>query len=376
MVFFARPRSLFSLLAVGLVVTAAFRAHAEPAVPEPDLARMAGEMILVGFRGTALADDAPVLRALAEGKAGGVILFSRDGMDGGPRNIESPTQLRALIARIRRAAPGPVFVAVDQEGGKVQRLSSRNGFQDWPSARALGQGDAEATYLSALNMGGILAQAGFNLNFAPVVDLDYPHSPAIGNVERAFHRRPHRVTVHARAFVQGLKEAGVVPVLKHFPGHGSARGDTHDGFVDVSATWSPDELEPYRVLLDEGFDGMIMVAHVALRQYGGDVPADLSPGVIDGLLRGELGWGGVVVTDDLQMGAVADAHSLEDTVLLAVNAGADILLFGNNLPLAYDELVAEHAHAALMRLVREGRIDPARIHASWRRIQAIKQHLS
>lgn len=376
MVFFARLRSLFWLLAVGLAVTAAFRAHAEPAVPEPDLARMAGEMILVGFRGAALADDAPVLRALAEGKAGGVILFSRDGMDGGPRNIESPTQLRALTARIRRAAPGPIFVAVDQEGGKVQRLSSRNGFPDWPSARALGRGDAQATYLNALNMGGVLAQAGFNLNFAPVVDLDYPDSPAIGNVERAFHRRPDGVTAHARAFVQGLEEAGVVPVLKHFPGHGSARGDTHDGFVDVSATWTPDELEPYRVLLDEGFDGMIMVAHVALRQYGGNVPADLSPGVIDGLLRGKLGWDGVVVTDDLQMGAVTGAYSLEDTVLLAVNAGADILLFGNNLPLAYDELVAEHAHGALMRLVREGRIDPARIRASWRRIQAIKQHLS
>lgn len=225
-------------------------------------------------------------------------------------------------------------------------------------------------------MGGVLAQAGFNLNFAPVVDLDYPDSPAIGNVERAFHRRPDRVTAHARAFVQGLEEAGVVPVLKHFPGHGSARGDTHDGFVDVSATWTPDELEPYRVLLDEGFDGMIMVAHVALRQYGGNVPADLSPGVVDGLLRGKLGWDGVVVTDDLQMGAVTGAYSLEDTVLLAVNAGADILLFGNNLPLAYDELVAEHAHAALMRLIREGRIDPARIRASWRRIQAIKQHLS
>lgn len=370
----ACARLAYSLLAV-LPLLFWSPVSARPAAAEPDLARMAGEMILVGFRGTELSDDAPVLRALAVGQAGGVILFSRDGMDGGRRNIESPTQLRALIARLRRAAPGPIFVAVDQEGGKVQRLSSRNGFPDWPSARALGTGDAEATYLSALNMGGVLAEAGFNLNFAPVVDLDYPDSPAIGRVERAFDRRPERVTAHARAFVQGLEEAGVIPVLKHFPGHGSARGDTHDGFVDVSATWTPDELEPYRVLLDEGFDGMIMAAHVTLNRYG-DLPADLSPGVIDGLLRGELGWKGVVVTDDLQMGAVTAVHSLEETVLLAVNAGADILLFGNNLPQAYDERVAEHAHAALLRLVRDGRIDPGRIRASWRRIQNLKRSIS
>lgn len=338
----------------------------------PDTARMAGAMIMVGFRGTEVPDNAPLLRALAEGRAGGVILFSRDILLGTVRNIESPSQVRALIARLKSAAAGPLLVAVDQEGGRVQRLSAQNGFQDWPSAREWGLGDPEATYAGALGMGAALAGAGFNLNFAPCVDLDMPDSPAIGALDRAFHRRPERVTAHARAFIRAMTDAGVISTLKHFPGHGSARGDTHLGFVDVDATWTPDELEPYRTLLDEGFDGVIMVAHVCLGRYG-DAPADLNPAVIEGLLRAGLGWQGVVATDDLQMEAVTAAHDLKETILLAVNAGADVLVFGNNL--AYDPDMAAHAHAALLELVAEGRIAPARLRASWERIEALKERL-
>lgn len=358
----------FGVLCLALNIPAA---GARP-LSEPDLARMAGAMIMVGFRGTELPDDAPLVRALAEGKAGGVILFSRDVEMGGPRNIASPAQVRKLVARLKRAAPEPLLVAVDQEGGRVQRLSARNGFRDWPSARALGEGDPDATYASALGMGSMLAGAGFNLNFAPCVDLDLPDSPAIGKLERAFHRRPERVTAHARAFVRGMADAGVTPTLKHFPGHGSARGDTHQGFVDIGDTWSPEELDPYRTLIAEGFEGVIMVAHVTLGRYG-DGPADLSPAVVDGLLRSELGWRGVVATDDLQMGAVTTVHDLKETIRLAVNAGADLLVFGNNV--AYDENMAAHAHAALMALVAEGRVDPGRVRASWERITALKARM-
>lgn len=362
---------VFSCLAVfGACLAGAWTANAQ-APSEPDLARMAGAMIMVGFRGTELPDGAPVLRALAEGRAGGVILFDRDVLLGGPRNIESPAQARALIARLKQAAPG-LLVAVDQEGGRVQRLSARNGFRNWPSARALGMGDPDATYASALGMGSALAGTGFNLNFAPCVDLDLPDSPAIGALDRAFHRRPERVAAHARAFARGMADAGIVPALKHFPGHGSARGDTHVGLVEGGDTWTPDELEPYRTLVAEGFHGVIMVAHVTLRAYG-DAPADLNPAVVDGLLRGELGWRGVVATDDLQMGAVTASHDLKETIALAVNAGADLLVFGNNM--AHDADLAARAHAALMALVTEGHVDPGRVRASWQRIAALKERL-
>lgn len=364
---------VFFRLAAALAVCfpSAWPAAAE-APAGPDTARMAGAMIMVGFRGTDLPDDAPVLRAISEGRAGGVILFSRDILLGTGRNIESPSQVRTLVARLQNAALDPLLVAVDQEGGSVQRLSARNGFQDWPSAREWGMGDPGATYAGALGMGVALARAGFNLNFAPCVDLDLPDSPAIGALNRAFHRRPERVTAHARAFIQAMTDTGVISTLKHFPGHGSARGDTHLGFVDVDATWTEDELEPYRTLLAEGFDGVIMVAHVCLGRYG-DGPADLNPAVIDGLLRTELGWQGVVATDDLQMGAVTAAHDLKETIRLAVSAGADVLVFGNNL--AYDPDMAGHAHAALLELVAEGRITPARLRASWERIEALRKRL-
>ena len=357
------------LFAFGLCL-APFGGRAAPAPePSPDLETMAGQMIMAGFRGLTLDPDDPLARALAEGQAGGVILFSRDVAAPGPRNIESPQQVRALIAQVRAVAAGPIFVAVDQEGGKVQRLNAKNGFSDWPSAKSLGRGTPEATRRTAERMAAQLAAAGFDLDFAPAVDLDLPNSPAIGRLERAFSADPSVVADHARAFVEGLAEHHIIAALKHFPGHGSATGDTHDGFVDVSRTWTPAELEPYKTLLRQGFSGMVMVAHVTLAP--GDLPADLNPEVINGLLRRDLGWQGVVVTDDLQMKAVTSHYSLDETVLLAVNAGADLLVFGNNTQ-AFDPNIAAKAHAALMGHVRAGRISEERIRESWERLQRLR----
>lgn len=340
------------------------------ASPEPDLETMAGQMIMVGFRGLTLDPGDPVARALAQGQTGGVILFSRDVALGGSRNIESPQQVKALIAQVRALAPAPVWVAVDQEGGKVQRLNAKNGFSDWPSAKSLGRNTPENTRRSAANMASELAAVGFDLNFAPAVDLDLPDSPAIGKLERAFAADPVQVTAHARAFIEGMSTRRIITALKHFPGHGSATGDTHDGFVDVSGTWTPAELEPYKTLFSEGFSGMVMVAHVTLNQYG-DLPADLNPRIINGLLRRDLGWQGVVVTDDLQMKAVTSRYSLDETVLLAVNAGADLLVFGNNTQ-QFDADIAAKAHAALMDHIRSGRISEERIRESWQRLRSLQ----
>jgi beta-N-acetylhexosaminidase len=336
----------------------------------PGLEAMVGQMIMVGFRGTTLAPDSPVARALAGSQIGGVILFSQDVVLGRPRNVESPQQVRSLIAQVRAAAPGPIFVAVDQEGGRVQRLNAANGFSNWPSARNMGQGTPEDTRHLASNMAEQLAKIGFDLNFAPVVDLHMADSAAIGKLDRAFSPDPTKVVAHARAFVEGMTAHGIISALKHFPGHGSARGDTHDGFVDASSTWTPTELEPYRVLINEGFSGMIMGAHITLNQYG-NLPADLNPAIINGLLRHDLGWRGVIVTDDLQMNALADHYSLEDIVLLAVNAGSDLLIFGNNTSL-FDPDIAAKAHAALMGHIRAGRISEERIRESWQRLQSLK----
>lgn len=349
---------------------------------EPPLEVMAGEMLMVGFRGTSLppekACDSPTLQALRLGKVGGLILFSCDSQTGGPRNVDSPAQVKTLITQLRySAAQGPsakpLLVAVDQEGGKVQRLSRCNGFRDWPSALQLGYGKPDDTYASALNMGSVLAEAGFNLNFAPTLDIHCPDSPAIGKLERAFSADPALITSHARAFIQGMNDAGVMTVLKHFPGHGSSSRDTHNDVADVSTTWNSSELLPYQTLLAEGFDGMVMAAHVRLKQYG-TLPASLSPEILTGLLRGELGWQGVVVTDDLQMKAAVEGRTLKEQMRLAIVAGADLLLYGNNLE--YDPLLAFKAHDALMELIREGSVSPQRVRQSWQRLVALKSRLS
>ncbi len=339
-----------------------------------DLSVMAGEMIMTGFRGQALEhDNAPPLRALREGKIGGVILFAKDIQTGKTRNISSPEQLKALTARLAEAGSAgpcaPVWIAVDQEGGRVRRLSAHNGFRDWPSALNMGRHSPQHTWETALDMGLMLADMGINLNFAPSLDLHRPDSPAIGRQERAFSSEPAGVARHGAAFARGMRNARIVCCYKHFPGHGSARGDTHEGYADISETWSERELEPYRDLLDRNLPAMVMVAHVTLRRLD-DRPASLSPAVVTGLLREKLGFRGVIVTDDLDMEAVASQYPLKERIRLAVNAGADILLFGNNLH--YDEELPFLVHAALMELIDEGDIPPERIRASYERIRELK----
>lgn len=339
-----------------------------------DLSVMAGEMIMTGFRGQALEhDNAPPLRALREGKIGGVILFAKDIQTGKTRNISSPEQLKALTARLAEAGSAgpcaPVWIAVDQEGGRGRRLSAHNGFRDWPSALNMGRRSPQHTWETALDMGLMLADMGINLNFAPSLDLHRPDSPAIGIQERAFSSEPAGVARHGAAFARGMRNARIVCCYKHFPGHGSARGDTHEGYADISETWSERELEPYRDLLGRNLPAMVMVAHVTLRRLD-DRPASLSPAVVTGLLREKLGFRGVIVTDDLDMEAVASQYPLKERIRLAVNAGADILLFGNNLH--YDEELPFLVHAALMELIDEGDIPPERIRASYERIRELK----
>ena len=340
---------------------------------EPSLRAMLGQMMLVGFRGTELADDAPILRDIREHNLGGVILFDRDvqlGKTG--RNILGPGQVRALTARLQAAAVTPLLIAVDQEGGRVRRLREETGFPFSPSAKALGAGDADATRMQGQHTGELLAGLGINLNFAPVADVDVnPDSPAIGALERSFSPDPEVVAVQARAFSDGLLAAGVLPCLKHFPGHGSARADSHLGLTDISGTWSPAELIPYERLMPGA--PMVMTGHLFLRRYDAEYPCTLSPAVVTGLLRDRLGFEGVVVSDDMQMRAITAHYGLEEALVRAVLAGVDILIFGNNLD--YDPDIVPKAVDILARAVRDGRLTHGRIAASFDRIRAAKAML-
>lgn len=345
------------------------------AVDEAALRDMIGQMMLVGFRGTAVGSDAPILKDIRERNLGGVILFDRDVQLQSPeRNIQSPDQVRALTAILQASARVPLFVAVDQEGGRVRRFREERGFAPGPSARAMGQGSPAQTRQEGERTGRLLADLGVNLNFAPVADVDVnPDSPVIGRLERSFSADPDMVALHARAFCQGLLSQGVLPCLKHFPGHGSATEDSHLGLTDISKTWTPAELRPYEMLVPLQASPLIMTGHLFLRQFDDAHPSTLSRAVLTGLLRQRLGFEGVIVSDDMQMRAITSHYGLEEAVVLAVEAGVDVLVFGNNLD--YDPNIVPKAMDILVRAVESGRIPPERIAASHRRILAAKEHL-
>ena len=311
---------------------------------------------MLGFRREELLPGHWLKRALSHDNLGGVILFDRN-VDGYTQNISSPTQLRQLTADLQDAAGGDLLIAVDQEGGKVCRLKATAGFCSQPSALDLGMQGLEASSHAA--------------NACAAMLNSDPPSPIIGRYGRSFGPDPEMVSQHAMVWIKAHHEHGVVCCLKHFPGHGSARSDTHLGFVDASVSWQPEELEPYRRLIKAGFEDAIISAHLVLRQLDASgLPATLSRPMLTGLLRQELGFQGVICTDDLQMGAIRQCWSYKEAVQRAVLAGADMLVIGNNLadqPEALDEGVA-----AIEELLRDGRVEEEQLFASIKRLQALK----
>lgn len=367
---FATLAFLIMCLSVGAVPAGGGARDGTPPTA-PSLDRMLGAMLMCGFRGTELAPDDPFLAAVAAGRVGNVILFDRDMATGGERNIRSPEQVRRLTGALRAVAPGPLFIAVDQEGGQVRRLRPQKGFADLPSAQRLGQGSAAATLEAATLLGEELARLGIDVDLAPVADVDSnPLNPAIGQLGRAFSSDPAAVARHALAFGQGLARSGVIPVLKHFPGQGCAREDSHLGLPDITQCWEgATDLLPYAEIFRAGWPGMVMPGHLFHAGLDPDLPATLSRMVVTGLLRQGLGWQGVVISDDMQMRAVSGRYGLKESILLAVRAGVDILLYGNNLE--WEDGLADKAFAALRALVDEGSIPVERIRRSWERISAL-----
>ncbi|WP_319582081.1 beta-N-acetylhexosaminidase [uncultured Pseudodesulfovibrio sp.] len=340
-----------------------------------ELDTMIGQMILAGFRGFSVNDEATIVRDIRERHLGGVILFDYDvALGRAERNIRTKAQVRKLIDELKAQADIPLLVAVDQEGGKVQRLKKAYGFTETDSAADLGASGDEAVRTAGATVGETLSAVGFNLDFAPVVDVNVnPNSPAIGKLGRSFSSDPEQVAHCAALFMDGMHAEGVLSCLKHFPGHGSAGSDSHKGLTDVTDTWSEAELVPYRKLIASGKVDMIMTAHIFNAHLDSKYPATLSRKVITDLLRGRLGYQGVIVTDDMDMGAIADEFGRREAVRRAIEAGADILLFGNNL--AYDEHIVEKVHAVIRSLVDDGTISPARIEQSYERIMRLKASL-
>jgi beta-N-acetylhexosaminidase len=317
-------------------------------------------MLLIGYQGTTLERGSDMDKAVRTLGIGGFLLFER--------NIQSPQQLLALTTALRKAAGDrPFLIAVDQEGGEVARLGPANGFPATPSQAQVGAGSTEDAHATGHATGVTLAGMKINLNLAPVVDVNVnPSNPSIGALDRSFSSDPDVVVEMASNVIAGLHESAVLATLKHFPGLGSATGNTDREFVDVTATWTRKELKPFNRLIADGVADAVMVANALNGQLDQQYPSSLSTPTL-ALLRQQLGWDGVVVTDDLQAGALRDSYSAADIPRLALVAGSDLLLFANMQ--VYEPDIAASTIDSIVGLVEKGTISEAQIDRSVARLE-------
>lgn len=351
-------------------------AAASTATGIPDLEFKVAQMVMLGFRGLDLSGDNPIVADIRERQIGGVFLFDYDvALDSPVRNIRSPQQVRALTSALQKLSRVPLLIATDEEGGAVARLDERHGFPPTVAPQTLGTANnLAATKAAAGRMARTLADNGINFNLAPVVDVNTnPDNPIIGKLKRSFSADPAIVSAHALEFVKAHHAEHVMCALKHFPGHGSSRADSHLGFVDVTTTWAQLELDPYKALLRAGAVDAIMTAHIFNAKLDPALPATLSHRVLNDMLRNGLGYDGVIISDDMDMKAISEFYGFERAVGLAVEAGVDILSFANQL--VYHPDVAARAIATILNLVRAGSISPARVEQSYQRINRLKANL-
>ena len=336
---------------------------------QPDtftLEQKIGQLMIIGFDG--IEAESGLLEMIRKYHIGGVILFAR--------NVHSPQQVAQLTNKLQQTAieggnPG-LFIAIDQEGGRVARLTENTGFTEFPSAMAIGAtADPENAYRMASAMAAEMRAVGINIDFAPVLDVNNnPANPVIGT--RSFSADPKMVATFGAAFARGLQDNGVLAFGKHFPGHGDTGTDSHIALPLVPhdrARLGQIELVPFKLAIAENFAG-IMSAHVTFPAIDPSpgVPATLSRAVLTGLLRDELDFQGLIITDSLEMGALAEnGFPPRVGATLAFAAGADVLLYNR------DHTMHKQAFANLVQAVIEGKVSQEQLDSSVRRILEAKE---
>ncbi len=303
-------------------------------------------------------DDAVISR-IEEYPVGGIALFSR--------NITSAEQLPMFISDLQSSSKYPLFIAVDEEGGRVARIANSDFFNvaSYKSMEDIGKaGDASKAEEVGRQIGLYLKELGFNLDFAPVADTNTnPQNIVIG--DRSYGSDPALVACMVSAQLDGMHDSGIMGTLKHFPGHGDTKDDTHSGYVSIEKTWDElkeCELVPFITALPKA--DMVMVSHITAVNVTSDkLPTSMSETMITGKLRNELGYDGVIITDAMAMGAVADNYTSAEAAVTAVKAGVDIVLMPQNLDEAFN---------GVMNAVTDGEISMERLDESVMRILKLK----
>jgi len=343
---------------------------------ELTLEKKIGQMLMIGFHGTTATPNSQICKDIKKYNVGSVILFDYNPVDKTkPKNIANRTQLKKLTKQLQScSSDGKLLIAVDQEGGRVQRLKSKYGFYGkFPKASDVAKMSSSQIKSTYEKMSKELKSVGINYDLAPVVDLDINmKNHVIHGLGRSFGKDPKVVAKYASSFIDAMHKYGVLTSLKHFPGHGSSVGDTHKGYVDVTKLWKDSELKPYEYLKNKA--DTVMVAHVFNKKIDTKYPATLSYKTVNNLLRKKIGYKGVVITDDLQMGAVSKKYTLKDTLQLAINAGDDILLFGNQLD-PRKVISTKKLVTTIVNLVTTGKVNMQSIENAYIRVTRLKKKL-
>ncbi|MCP3890637.1 MAG: glycoside hydrolase family 3 protein [Desulfobulbaceae bacterium] len=340
---------------------------------KPSLEQQIGQLFIIGFQGQSVSSNHSITEDIKLRHLGGVILFDRHlASKSSLNNIVSPEQLRKLTNRLQQASDTPLLIAVDQEGGRVNRFRKDLGFHETPPAKELGDtGDLQLTRQSAVQTSQLLKDVGINFNFAPVVDLNInSKNPIIGKYGRSFSKDSSAVVEHSKIWIEEHRKAGIISCLKHFPGHGSSIADSHLGFVDISATWQESELQPFARLIEGGFADTIMAGHLFNQLLDRRNPATLSSEILQRLLRQQLQFKGVTVSDDMQMKAITSRYGFEEACCRAIAAGIDLVVIGNNI--CYDPDLFNTVRKALLKGLEASLITEERIYEAWSRVNDLK----
>jgi beta-N-acetylhexosaminidase len=326
-------------------------------------------MFILGFYGTTANSNTKICNDLKKG-LGGVIIFQKSPIKrGAAKNFSSYGSLKQLTSQIKKCGNKPL-IAVDQEGGLVQRIKLT---KKYPKASVVANKGAAYAQKIYTQMARELKDLGVNYNLAPVADLAInPRNVVINKWGRSYGKDWKRVAEFDKIFMDAMRNHNIATSLKHFPGHGSSLGDTHKGFVDVTNQWSEEELNPYKKLASKA--SSVMVAHIFNKNLDPKYPASLSRKVVTNLLRGNIGFRGVVISDDLQMGAIAKHYSLRNRIKLSIKAGVDIMLFANQVnpkrAISIDKLIN-----ITRELLNSGTISENSIRDANRRINRLKARL-
>lgn len=299
---------------------------------ESEIKKMIGKMIILGFDGQTITKSTTLRNDIKKYNLGGVILFDKYYKSKKKKNIKNPKQLKKLISDIKTFSNNKMFISIDQEGGWVSRLNKKNGFIKTPKASFVSKKGLDFAKKTYKTLAFELSNLGINLNFAPVVDLAInKKNRVIVYQGRSFSKNPKKIIQYSKVFIEEMNKQGVTSVLKHFPGHGSSFGDSHQGFVDITNTWDKKELIPYTELINKNYVNMIMTAHVYNKNLDKNYPATLSHNINTFMLKEKMNYQGIIISDDLQMKAITKHYTLKETVTLAINSGVNILLFGNHI---------------------------------------------